>query len=48
MAVVLGELLDRDVAMDRQTAAIVAKTFQVEAPQPRIVHRAVFNRHKTW
>lgn len=48
MAVVLGELLDRDVAMDRQTAAIVAKTFKVEAPRPRIVHRALFNRDKTW
>ena len=45
---VLRELLSRDVAMDRQTAALVALTLKVKAPTARIVHRALLNRDKTW
>lgn len=48
MAIVLRELLDRDVSMDRQTAALVARTLKVEAPAARIVHRALLRRDRTW
>jgi hypothetical protein len=41
-------LYERDVAMDRSTARIVAATIRVKRPKARILHHAIFRRDRTW
>jgi hypothetical protein len=45
---VCAALLQNDVAMDRQTARVVAQTMRVKPPKARIVHHAFLDRSKTW
>jgi hypothetical protein len=45
---VMRALVDHDVAMDRTTARLVARTLGIARPKARIVHRARFRPDRTW
>jgi hypothetical protein len=41
-------LLEQDVAMDRETARLVAQLLDVPRPKPRVVHHGLFRKDRTW
>jgi hypothetical protein len=48
LSVVCRALVEQDVAMDRSAARIVSRVLAIKRPAPRIVHRALFRKDRTW
>jgi hypothetical protein len=48
LARVARQIVDRGVAVDRDTARILGHALDVPPPDATIIHRALVRRHRTW